>query len=257
MQEINLYELLKHYAKYWVLILVFTLAGLISAIIYNSFIQKPIYKSNATLILISDSTSSTINNTTTINNYLDLLKSRRVLEPVIADLKLPVTYDQLSGSVSTSNDKDTEVLKLTITNRNPQTSKAEANDTINSFRTQVKALYNLDNIKVVDSASLATTPYNVHQTLQLLLSGVVGFLISIIIVFFIYDFNLNKTNTTLPTRIKNLKKQKPTRKSSESSSVVPPKSTVTARSPKVRSVPKKTAKTTSNTINKKKIDKKK
>jgi capsular polysaccharide biosynthesis protein len=257
MQEINLYELLKHYAKYWGLILVLTLAGLISAIIYNNVIQKPLYKSNATLILISDGAPNPIADTTTINNYLDLLKSRRVLEPVITNLKLPITYEQLSGSVSTSNDKDTEVLMMSITNSNPQTSKDEVNSTIDSFRAQVKNLYGLDNVKVVDSASIASTPYNVHKILQLILFTAAGFITSVIIIFFIFDFRLNKTKTSTTAGAKNIQKRKPARKKTAPSRLAATKPIIAVSGINSRFAKKKSNKTSSKVVNSKKTTKKK
>lgn len=194
MQEINLYDLLRHYTRYWALILALSVVGFISGIVYNNYIQVPLYKSDATLILISNdqTVASTTATTTLINNYLELIKSRRVLEPVIRNNKLSLSYSQLSSDISTSSDKDTAVLKLSISSTSPQVSKIATNATIASFRAQVKSLYNKDNVQVVDSASTPTTPYNVHKGLQLMLFTAAGFLAAIIIVFFIYDYHLNR-----------------------------------------------------------------
>lgn len=193
MQEINLYDLIKHYARYWLFIFVMTLLGLIGGLIYNHY-QVPLYKSTSTLILIDpkNSTSSTAANTTLINNYLALMKSRRVLEPVISNLNLNISYEQLVSDVTTSNDKDTQVVKLTISSTNPQTSKQAVDGTVASFKDEVKRLYDVDSIKIVDGANTPTAPYNVRKNIQLGLAAAAGFLLSLIIVFFIYDFNLNR-----------------------------------------------------------------
>ena len=215
MQEINLYDLIKHYLKYWPLIVVASVLGLVGGMIYNA-VQAPMYKSSSTLILIdpSKATTSSAANSGIINNYLELMKSRRVLEPVIIDLKLPLTYDQLVSAVSTSNEKGTDVVKLSISTDDPATSKRVVDGTVTSFKEEVKRLYDIDSIKVVDSASTPSTPYNVHTYLQLGLATLAGFLISLIVVFFIYDFNLNKpvvsktaTSKKSPSARKNKSKQ--------------------------------------------------
>ena len=208
-QEINLYDLLKHYTKYWALILIFTIIGLASGVVYNKYVQVPTYKSDATLILVSNNQTSTATDPTVINNYIDLLKSHRVLDPVISSLKLNTTYDQLSNSVSASNDKTTEVIKLSISTKNSQESKEAVNATIVSFKSEVARLYGNDNIEIVDSANTPLSPNNVHKTLQLILFTSAGFLVSVIIVFFIYDFRLSK-DSTIKTKgpLKNTKNNK-------------------------------------------------
>lgn len=202
MQEINLYDLMRHYARYWAFILAITLVGFISGVVYNNFVQKPLYKSNATLILIDASPTTTVKDPTIINNYIELLKSRRVLEPVIQNLKLHQSYEQLAESISTSNDKDTQVVKVSISSKDSNSSKKAVDGAVASFRAEVKRLYNKDNIQVVDSASTPTLPYNVHKGLQLVLFTAAGFLTAIIIVFFIYDFNLNRITAKRTERVR-------------------------------------------------------
>lgn len=189
MQEINLYELLKHYTKYVIFIVVFSLLGLLAGLYYTNKVQVPMYKSNATLILIQPATSTA--QPTIINNYLELIKSRRVLEPVIKQVGINQSYEQFVGSVSTTSDKDTEVMKLSIAT----TSKSESHDamqaTIASFKTEIKRLYNDNTVQVVDPASMPDQAYNVRPALQLILATMVGFITAIIAVFFIFDFKQN------------------------------------------------------------------
>lgn len=243
MQEINLYDLLKHYAKYWLFIVAFSFMGLIAGLIYNNAIQAPMYKSNATLLVLN-TTGSTEAKTTTINNYLELLKSRRVLEPVLMQLNLNKSYEQLVGSVTTTNDKNTEVVKLTIATANPEQSKKIVDATITSFKDEVKRLYNTENIQVIDSANLPNAPYNVRKTIQLVLFTAAGFLLSIIVVFFIYDFKLSNTKTN------NTKAPKPiTEPISKTKTVKPKQATVFARY-KLRRSANKAAKATHKAANK-------
>ncbi len=216
MQEINLYDLLKHYSRYWLLILCLTVTGFLTGIIYNNLIQTPLYKSSSSMILVNSEPISSTDKPIIINNYLELIKSRRVLDPVISSLKLHQSYDQLAKSVSTNNDKDTEVFTLSIATTDPNTSKQAVDATVKSFEAEVKRLYKTDSIQVVDTASTPATPYNVHKNLQLVLFTAVGFLLALIITFFIYDFRLNTGKEVFPKKTK--KKSKTRRYAKKSSS---------------------------------------
>ena len=190
-QEINLYDLLKHYAKYWYFIVAMTLLALIAGLIYNNFIQVPLYKSNATLIVVNTSGSTVKSDATLINNYQQLLKSRRVIEPVISERSIKDSYQTVVGSVDTTNEKDTEVIKVSYSSTSPEQSQIVLSATIESFKNKIKDIYGNDNIQVVDGASIAYEPYNVSKLLQLALAAAVGLLSSIIILFFLYDYKLS------------------------------------------------------------------
>jgi capsular polysaccharide biosynthesis protein len=195
-QEINLYHLLRFYVKKWAWIVSLTALGVMVGFVYNNYIQTPLYKSDATLLVVTSGDGASVQNTTLINNYIELFKSRRVLEPVIADQKLDMSYDTLLGFVGAVNGKGTQVIKISISTKDAHVSQRLAEGAIGSFKRQVKKLYATDNVKVVDDANLADTPYNVHEAMMLALGGGGGFVLSIIALFFVYDFNLNSRQSS-------------------------------------------------------------
>ena len=207
MQEINLYDLLKHYKNYLLAIIIFALIGLGAGLAYNNWIQKPLYKSQATLLLITtDSTVSTYN-TTLINNYIALFKSQSTLQPVINNLHLKQNYQSLANSLTATNSGTNLVINLSINNKNSVTATNELNATLNAFQKEIYQLYGKNNIKVVDYASTNKTAYNIHKNLQLALFTAAFTLIALIIVFFHFDYNLNngsKKNKTSKLDNKNL-----------------------------------------------------
>ena len=209
MQEINLYDLIRHYLKYWYFIVGATVLGLIGGFIYNQYIQVPLYKSNATLLVVNSNSTSSKSDTTLINNYQELIKSRRVIEPVMGSLGINQSYQSVVGSIETSSDKDTEVIKLSYSSKDPERSKEVLDGTITSFKEQVKQLYDKENIQVVDGASISFEAYNVNKKLQLALAGAVGLLASIIILFFVYDFQINNQNKPKSKPTTKPKKRKP------------------------------------------------
>lgn len=222
MQEINLYDLLKFYAKKWWIIVTLTVIGVVSGFIFNEYIQVPMYKSGATLLLIRSEDKMSVQDVTIINNYKELLKSRRVLEPVSKKLNLNQSYDELVSSIETVNDKDTEVIKMSVSTSNPKTSKSIVDGIVGSFKKQVKELYVIDNVQVVDNAYLSSDPYNVHKEMTIALSATAGFITSIIALFFVYDFKMNnkgKLDTKEP-KVKKIKVKKIKKLSAVSRSLV-------------------------------------
>jgi len=191
-REINLYHLLRFYVKRWVWISLLTILGVVVGFVYNNYIQTPLYKSDATLLVVTPSDGASAQNTTLINNYIELFKSRRVLEPVVNEQKTNMSYDTLLGFVDAVNDKGTQVIKVSISTKEARVSQQLAEGAIGSFKQQVKKLYATDNVKVVDDANLPDVPYNVRKMTILALGAATGLTLSVIVLFFVYDFNLNR-----------------------------------------------------------------
>lgn len=199
MQDINLYHLLSFYAKKWIWIVLLTALGALAGFIYNHYIQTPLYKSDATLLIVSADGGKASQDSTLINNYTQLLKSRRVLEPVLKEQSLSMSYDELAGSTVATNEKNTEVIKVSIASKDPQVSKELVDGVVTSFREAIKDLYGRDNTSVVDSASLSTEPYNVRTTFLIIVTTAVGLLTSLVTLFFVYDVNLTKKTVKTKT----------------------------------------------------------
>ena len=193
MQEINLYDLIKFYGKKWRIIVILTVAGLAGGFVFNTFIQAPEYKSDATLAVVLPSTA--YSSDTTLNNYVELFKSRRVLDPVISELKINKSYEQFVRTFDISNDKTASIIHMSVVNSDQRQSKIIATNAIASFENEVKNVYNADNVRIVDGANEPSKPYNVNLLMQLVIASAAGFIASVIGLFFAYDFKKSKQNS--------------------------------------------------------------
>jgi capsular polysaccharide biosynthesis protein len=206
-QEINLYHLFGFYIKRWIWLILFTIAGGLLGFAYTNYIQTPLYKSDVTLLIVApgDEAAAQQQNTSLINNYIELLSSRRVLEPVISKQKLDLSYEKLLDSLTVTNNKSTQVIKVSVSNKDARTSQLVLGGAIESFKEQVKKLYTTDNnIRVVDEANLPASPYNVHKELVTLGSSLAGLLLTIVVLFFVYDYKLNRSkNSKVQDKIEN------------------------------------------------------
>ena len=201
--------------------------GLAAGLAYNEFIQVPMYKSNATLLFVNPNGVSSSQDSTRLSNYVQLFQSRRVLEPVMSDQEIGLTFDQFIGSVSAKNDKGTEVIRLSVSTDEPSKSQDFLREAVVSFKAEAVELYGADNLRVVDNASSAEPPYNVKKGLQLAIATGAGFVVSLIVLFFIYDASggkagklgvkkrvaTKKSKTAKTTKIKTLKTPKTVNKS--------------------------------------------
>jgi capsular polysaccharide biosynthesis protein len=192
-KDINLYHLLKYYLKHWMWIVALTVIGLIAGVIYSFYIQTPLYKSEATLAVVLPSTASSTD--TTLGNYVQLFQSRRVLDPVISKLKINESYDQFASTFDVSNDTNTDIILVSATSPNREQSTAIMSSAITSFNKEVNNIYNADNVRIVDNANEPSKPYNVNLLIQLAIASAAGFIVSIIGLFFAYDFKQNEQNS--------------------------------------------------------------
>ena len=197
MEEINLEELLKFFISKIKFIALATVIFLVLGFVYVNFILTPMYHSSTTLILVGSSENQ--NSTTTqnyinlnknlISTYSEIVKSRTVLQQVIDKLNLDEDTTTLSKKISVSSVENTEIIKIQVSDKNNKIAKDIASTTADVFMKEVKNIYNLTNVSVIDKASLENVPYNINIVKQLLISGAIGFVLSSGIVFLIFYFD--------------------------------------------------------------------
>lgn len=197
MEEIDLKELFEFIKKKIGLLITITVVICLLGCVYGLFIQKPMYKSYTTIILGGNETtaSQTITqsditlNKNLVDTYAEIVKSRRVLEQVIAELDLEETYEELSNKISVSSVNNTEIIKITVSDRNPIEAKNVANVTANFFSKEVVKLYNMNNVNVLDEANEANEPYNINIPKQVIIYFFIGIIIALSILFIIFYFD--------------------------------------------------------------------
>ena len=211
MEEINLYDLLKYYAKNWLILLSAIFVGAIIGLVYTGFVQTPLYKSEATMLVVGSRTAqdSTIN-----NNYTELFKSRRVLNTVIEAEGYSGDYNQLVGRTTATNEKDTDVIRVSIADTDARKSEQLLAASLDVFKEEATGLYGSNatgtsNIKTVDTANVPIKAYNVNVLLQIGLAVSASFFLAIIVLFFIYDYRSSQAPPA--TKSGSVKKPKSTR----------------------------------------------
>ena len=146
MEEFNVLEFLKYYFSKIIFILIFTFVGLVGGIVYTSLIQVPVYRSQTSLVLTKNDSSTITQNDINLNKnlvstYREIVKSRRILNTVIDNLDLDLTYEELKEQVQVSSVNDTELIVISVYNKDNTLAKQIADEIAKTFKTEIVEIY--------------------------------------------------------------------------------------------------------------------
>lgn len=203
METIDLKDLFDYYkSKLGVVILFVVLVGILGCL-YGLFIQKPMYKSSTSIVLISeakDNSQLTYNdvsvNQNLVSTYSEIVKSKRVLSQVINNLNLNYTYGALSNNIEVSSVTGTQIIKITVTDENSKTAMKVANEIGKVFAKEIPELYNISNVNILDTAEQPSSAYNVNITKQSVIFLLVGLVLGLGVVFVMYYFDRSVKNAS-------------------------------------------------------------
>ena len=198
MEEINIRDFLNYLKKYVLVIVVVSLVLIIGVFIYDKSIKKPLYTTYTTIILTKSNeaqTGTTITqndillNQKLVETYSKIIKSKLVLEQVISETGVNYTAEELSENVNVEAYENTEMLKISVTDQDPELAASIANSIAQVFSGEIAKIYQINNISVVD---VAVTPEEVsNNTLKrdLLIALFISIFGTIGVVFVVYYFD--------------------------------------------------------------------
>lgn len=195
MEELDLKQLFKIFWNKRLHIITIVLLFLIIGTIYSFAFVKPKYKAYTTLVLAQSdvmapegdkaqgitSTELTLNQKL-VPTYSELVKTKNILREVIRELRLKVNEEELRKNVTVNLVEDTELIKITVTNKNALDAKNIANKIAEIFSDRVSEIYKINNITIVDEAEEPAEPYNINHIKDIAIFMVIGLVISIVYV---------------------------------------------------------------------------
>lgn len=199
MEEFEIKELFEHFKNnIWKFTLI-TFGICLIGCVYALLFQKPVYTSSTTLVLsgitTSDSQATTINTTSLninaqlVTTYREIAKSRKVVEQVINDLDLSQSFESLASSISVSSVNDTEIIRISVVNENPQEAKKIADKIAEIFSKETQKIYNMNNISVLDPANLPEVASNINIPKQVIVYFGIGFIVACVFLFLTFYFD--------------------------------------------------------------------
>ena len=204
MEEINLKRLFEvAFSLKWLIIVIMILCAF-AGYMYSYKYVVPVYNSSIKLVLsqVQDSNpqeneskeesitqSDILINNQLVETYSEIIKSKNVTKKVIENLQLSINEETLSEKIQVSYVDGTQVLKITVTDENPEVSKNIATEVGKVFKEEIKSIYNINNVTVIEEAEANYVPANVNHVRDIIIFEAIGAFISIIIVmiFCLFD----------------------------------------------------------------------
>lgn len=198
MEELDLKELFSYYIKKLPIIILTTILALLIGYLYVEEFQVPMFNGTTTIILVEknegkENTTVTQSDLTVneklVSTYSEIIKSRRVLNPVIEELELDTTTDKLKKQITVTSVSETSIIEIKVSDENKKLAVKIANKIAEVFKTEITKIYNLENISVIDEAVVEKNPYNVNVPKQMIIYALIGIVLSCGFIFIMYYFD--------------------------------------------------------------------
>ena len=197
-EEITI-DLTELFMALWSKIHLIILAGILMAFVAfagTKLLITPMYTSTTSMYVLTrtgDSSGVTYNDLQTgtqlTQDYMELVKSRPVLEQVIAVLNLDMTTAELSESIATENAANTRILTVSVENEDPKMAKEIADALRESVSIKITEIMEADAVNTIEEDNLPTAPSSPNVMRNIAIGALLGILIAagIIILIFILD----------------------------------------------------------------------
>lgn len=180
--------------RLWLVIVMFVVVVAVSLYV-NLFVLVPIYQAHTTLLItgMMNQDSDTFDNVSLeniaigrslISEYSEIIKSKRVTDAVLEDLNdSTITEEDLNGMVSISAVNDTRIIDIAVINEDPVKAARIADSVAAAFSEQISALYNAQNINVIDKAEIPNSPIAPTKKKNIAMAGAAAIVVSLGIIF--------------------------------------------------------------------------
>ena len=208
MEEIDLKQLFEMFWNKKAQIILIILIFMVIGVIYSVGFVTPMYSSSTTLVLAGTASSTEEQSTNTITTadltinsklvatYSELVKSKNILGQVISNLGINVNEEQLRQNVQVTSVEDTELIEITVSNENAEYAAKIANEIAKVFEEKIaKEIYNINNVHIVDEATVSANPSNVNHLKDIVIFAFIG-----VVVAGMYVLITNMLDTTVKTQ---------------------------------------------------------
>ena len=178
-------------------IVIWGIVGLIISLITVFVLIEPKYSSSVDILVNQKVNNAQVQYATqqadlqAINTYKDVLTKPIILTPVLKDVKRIDNYqgnlNALEKSINVKNQTNSQVITVTVTDKNAYVAADIANTIGKVFTKKVKKMMQVDNVTIVSNAKVNTNPVSPNKKIFALVGLVLGIFIGIVIVF-IKDF---------------------------------------------------------------------
>ena len=175
--EIDLVDLFGFYMSRLPLLIIAVIVGALLAGLYTHFLVPNRYTATSKMYMVSSSSDSVVNlsdlnlGTSISNDYVELMKSRPVIEDVIDKLELKYDYDKLVKMVNLSVITNTRIVRVAVTSTSPQEAMSVANQLARTTKVQLPKVMDAPAPTIVEDAVLPTVKSSPSLTKNVLIGA--------------------------------------------------------------------------------------
>lgn len=185
------------------ILIIIPVAAMFAAAI-GSLILTPFYRSSATIMVAVTGEEGTASDYNSLILDRQLVKTYGALATApdslieIASQLQGVSPSELANKITVTPVKDLELLKISVTDENPQRAAGIANKTVEVLRDKAESIYGSDYIIVIGSAGIPSEPENPGILMSVAAAAIAGLIIALIISFWLEDYASRKRYITKP-----------------------------------------------------------
>lgn len=181
-REITIKDLWNIFTRRFLLMVLAAVTAISGVFLVSSVAVEPRYTSTATLYILSQDDYDSLSYTSesfslalkVVNDCNYLLKSHSVLDEVIAELDLDITYGDLYDSVSIKNPENTRILEVTAESDSPEQAKEIVDAICSIGPAKIREAMGFDQVNLYEYGILSTRPSNSLGLMAYMLIGVVA-----------------------------------------------------------------------------------
>lgn len=205
-EEIDLKELIMLFWKKRVFIIIISIIAIIIGVIYTFFIKSEEFTSQAFIVFgrienyepkegESQLLSEIQFNSSIISTYKNFMTSNEVLQQVIDNLSLNMTLGELKEKIEITT--DSAILFVDVTDSDFNQTIKIVNEIVNVFVEKARDFYQIKHAYTISEADESTTESNTNNIINIMISFILGFGISVTIVFvkYLFDPKINNQST--------------------------------------------------------------
>lgn len=187
-EEITI-DLMALFHAIWKKLPIIVLVGIvcaITALIGTKVLVTPKYTSVTKAYILSKQngnagmTMSDLQMSSTLTkDYIELAKSRPVLETAVSKLNLDMSLNALAASITVDVPQDTRILQIAVENEDPETAKEIADTVREAVRNQIEEIMDVEAVNTVEEGNLPAAPSSPNTMKNTILGGLLGILAAI------------------------------------------------------------------------------
>lgn len=182
-------------AALWKKAHIIILAGVVCALaafLGTKMFITPKYDSVTKIYVISKQNDATVTSgdlqtgNMLAKDYMEMVKSRPVLEEVISVLNLDMSTGALLNCITVEAPADTRMIKITVRHEDPKMAKDIADAVRDAASVQIKDVMNIDAVNTVEDGNLPTVKASPSTMKNTVLGGFLGVILAMGIIVLIH-----------------------------------------------------------------------